>query len=185
MDLLSGLTLAAPAGLNAYIPLLGAALAQRFGWLELEEPFDVLGSWWMIAIIVALLLVEIVADKVPAVDHANDAVQTVVRPVAGGILAVAASGTVDISPWVLAVAGVLIAGSVHAVKASARPAVNVSTAGVGTPVVSTIEDAVATVLTVMALLVPLLAFAAIVALVIWAIVVVRRFRRRQSDAGQT
>jgi len=181
MDLLSGLTLAAPAGLNAYIPLLGAALAQRSGWIHLEEPFDVLGSWWLIGIIVALLLVEIVADKVPAVDSANDAVQTVVRPVAGGVLAVAASGQIDVSPWVLALAGVLIAGGVHAVKASARPVVNVSTAGVGAPVVSTIEDVVAVVLTVMALVVPLLAFVAIAALVVWAVVVVRRFRRRLRD----
>lgn len=185
MDLLSGLTLAAPAGLNAYIPLLGAALAQRFGWIELEEPFDALGSWWLIAVIVLLLLVEVVADKVPAVDTANDAVQTVVRPVAGGILAVAASGAVDISPWILAVAGVLITGAVHAVKASARPVVNLSTAGVGGPVVSTIEDVVAAVLTVLALVVPLLAFVAIAALVIWAVLVVRRFRRRWSGAGQS
>ena len=78
----------------------------------------------------------------------------------------------------------LIAGGVHAVKASARPVVNVSTAGVGAPVVSTIEDVVAAVLTVMALVVPLLAFAAIAALVIWAIVVVRRFRRRRTSTGR-
>ena len=76
MDILSGLTLAAPAGLNAYIPLLAVALAQRFGWLELGTPWELLGEWWSIALIAVLLVVEIVADKVPAVDHVNDVVQT-------------------------------------------------------------------------------------------------------------
>ena len=76
MDVLSGITLAAPAGVNAYIPLLAVAVAERLGWLHLNAPYDVLGSWWVIAIIAVLLAVEVVADKVPAVDHVND----VIRP---------------------------------------------------------------------------------------------------------
>ena len=55
MDVLSGLTLAAPAGLNAYIPLLAVALAERFGWVHLREPFDGIGSWWVIGLIAVLL----------------------------------------------------------------------------------------------------------------------------------
>ena len=113
------------------------ALAERLGWLQLDAPYDILGAWWVIAIIAVLLIVEVVADKVPAVDHVNDVIQTVVRPAAGGLLAVSASGHGSVSPVVLLVAGVLIAGGVHAVKASARPVVNVSTAGAGAPVVST------------------------------------------------
>lgn len=183
MDVLSGLTLAAPAGLNAYIPLLVVALAERFGWLHLDEPYDMLGSGWAIALIAVLLVVEVVADKVPAVDHANDAVQTVVRPAAGGLLAAAASGRGAASSVVLVICGILIAGGVHAVKASARPAVNVSTAGIGAPVVSTIEDVVAFVLAVLALAVPLLALAAVAGLVVWAVVVIRRWRRRWRGGG--
>jgi len=119
MEAITGIALAAPAGLNAYIPLLAVALAQRFGFLELRPPFQLLGEWWMIAIIAALLAVEIVADKVPAVDHANDAVQTFLRPAAGGILAVAASGNAEVQPWLFVLVGVLLAGSVHAVKVAA------------------------------------------------------------------
>ncbi len=185
MDPLSGLTLAAPAGVNAYIPLLAVALAERLGWLHLKEPYDALGSWWAIALIAVLLAVEVVADKVPAVDHVNDAIQTVIRPAAGGLLAVSASGEGTLSAVAMLVAGVLIAGGVHSVKASARPAVNVSTAGLGAPVVSTIEDVGAALVTVLALVVPLLALAVIVALVIWAVVVVRRFRRRRVGAGRS
>jgi hypothetical protein len=178
VDVLSGLTLAAPAGLNAYIPLLAVALAERFGWVHLREPFDGIGSWWVIAVIAVLLLVEVVADKVPAVDHVNDAIQTVVRPAAGGLLAISASQQGTVQPLVLLVAGVLIAGGVHAVKATARPAVNVSTAGVGAPVVSTGEDILAVIGTVLALLVPVLAAVLIGAAVLVAVVLLRRRRHR-------
>jgi len=182
VDVLSGLTLAAPAGVNAYIPLLAVALAERFGWLHLDAPYDLLGSWWAIALIAVLLVVEVTADKVPGVDHVNDAVQTVVRPAAGGLLAVAASGRGTASSVLLLVAGILIAGGVHAVKASARPVVNVSTAGIGAPVVSTVEDVGALIVTVMALVVPLLALAVILGLVVWAVVAVRRWWRRSAAA---
>jgi len=186
VDVLSGLTLAAPAGVNAYIPLLAVALAERLGWLHLDAPYDILGAWWVIAIIAVLLIVEVVADKVPAVDHVNDVIQTVVRPAAGGLLAVSASGHGSVSPVVLLVAGVLIAGGVHAVKASARPVVNVSTAGAGAPVVSTLEDIGAVIVTVLALLVPVLAAIVIIAVVVVAIVTIRRWRRRHRAAqGRT
>lgn len=157
MELLTALGLSLPAGLNAYIPLLAVALAQRFEWLALAEPFDVMGEWWMIAVIAVLLLVEIVADKVPAVDSVNDAIQTVVRPAAGGIVAVAAAGNaVDVSPWLLVLAGVLLAGGVHVAKATTRPAVNATTAGVGAPVVSVIEDIGALLMSIVAIVAPIL-----------------------------
>ena len=157
MELLTALGLAIPAGLNAYIPLLAVALAQQFELLQLKAPFDILGEWWMIAIIAVLLVIEIVADKVPAVDNVNDAIQTFVRPAAGGIVAVAVAGSAtDVAPWLLVLTGVLLAGGTHAVKATARPIVHVSTAGTGGPVVSTAEDAGAAVLSVVAILAPIL-----------------------------
>ena len=157
MELLTALGLAIPAGLNAYIPLLAVALAQQFEWLQLRAPFDVLGEWWMIAIIAVLLVIEIVADKVPAVDNVNDVIQTFVRPAVGGIVAVAVAGSAtDVAPWLLVLSGVLLAGGTHAVKATARPIVHVSTAGTGGPVVSTAEDAAAAVLSFVAIAAPIL-----------------------------
>ena len=180
MDPLSGLTLAAPAGVNAYIPLLAVALAERFGWLSLRSPFDQMGSWWFIVLVAVLLLVELVADKVPVVDHANDVIQTFVRPAAGGLLAVASSHQGGIQPWLLLIAGVLVAGGVHAVKAAARPVVNVSTGGAGAPVVSTIEDIGALGISVLALLVPILAFLLVVGAIAFAMWSVWRWRRRRA-----
>lgn len=157
MELLTALGLSLPAGLNAYIPLLAVALAQRFGWLELAEPFDVMGEWWMIAVIAVLLVIEVVADKVPAVDSVNDAIQTFVRPAAGGIVAVATAGSAtEVSPWLLVLAGVVLAGGVHAAKATTRPAVNATTAGAGAPVVSAIEDVGAVAMSAVAIAAPVL-----------------------------
>ncbi len=180
MDVLSGIALAAPAGLNAYIPLLGVALAERFGWLVLREPFDILGEWWMIALIAALLAIEIVADKIPAVDHANDAVQTIVRPAAGGLLAVSASGAGTMSTVALVVVGVLLAGGVHSAKAAARPVINATTGGVGAPIASTTEDVGAAGLTVLAIAAPLLALLVVAALLTWVAWAVRRRLRGRS-----
>ena len=186
MDILTSLGLSIPAGLNAYIPLLAVALAQRFGWLTLREPFGVLGSWWLIAIIAVLLAVEIVADKVPVVDHANDVVQTLVRPAVGGIVAMAGSGSAStVSPWLLVIIGVLFAGGVHAAKATARPAVNVTTGGTGAPLVSTAEDAGAVAMTAVAIALPILVvfFLAAIAAVLWWLW--RRARRKRCDRLQS
>lgn len=177
MDPLSGLALAAPAGLNAYIPLLALALAQYFGWVHLSQPYDLIGAWWAIVVIAVLLVVEVAADKIPLVDHVNDAIQTVVRPAVGGLVAVSASGQGQLSPWLL-LAGILVAGGVHSVKATARPVVNVSTVGVGTPVVSTVEDVGASIISVLALAAPVVAVILVVALLIAAALAIRRLRIR-------
>lgn len=173
MEILTGLGLAIPAGLNAYIPLLTVSVAQALGWIRLEEPYALLGEWWAIALIAVLLAIETVADKVPAVDHVNDIIQTVVRPAAGGLLFAAATAGGDyVHPVVWIVAGVLVAGGVHAAKATARPAVHASTAGVGGPVVSVVEDVVSFVIAVVAIVAPL------VVLLVVMLVAIYVFRRR-------
>lgn len=178
MELLTALGLSIPAGLNAYIPLLAVALAQQFGWMRLRAPFDTLGEWWMIAVIVVLLIVEIVADKVPAVDHVNDVIQTFIRPAAGGIVAVAASQQSETSAWLLVLAGVILAGGVHAAKAGVRPAVNVTTAGAGTPVVSALEDVGAALMSIVAIALPAL----VVVIVVGLAYALWRLRRRGREA---
>lgn len=165
MDILSAVGLALPAGLNAYIPLLGLAIAQRLDIVSLRAPFDQLGEWWAILLIAVLLTVEIVADKVPAVDHANDLIQTVVRPAAGAVVMVAASGQAGQNyPLVMVMLGVLLAGGVHAVKASARPVVNATTGGLGAPVASAAEDVFAAGSTVVAIALPALVIGVIAAM---------------------
>ena len=184
MDILTALGLSIPAGLNAYIPLLAVALAERFDWLDLREPFDVLGSWWMIAIVAVLLVVEVVADKVPAVDHVNDIIQSLIRPAAGGIVAVAGSGaTSEVSPWGLVLMGVLFAGGVHAAKATGRVVVNASTGGIGAPAASAAEDTGAIALSAAAILLPILVVFVLGLLLVgmWWLWRRERVRRRESE----
>ena len=161
MDLASGLLtafgLAASAGLNAYIPLLIVALLGRFTtWFALNSPWDALTSWWVIGALVLLTLVEFFADKAPAVNHVNDVIQTFVRPAAGAILFAASAGAVsNIHPIVAMVAGLLVAGGVHTVKAAAvRPAVTATTGGLGNIPVSLAEDAAAVFISIAAIVVP-------------------------------
>ena len=143
MEMLTGVMaafgLSASAGLNAYIPLLVISLTARFtDLIHLSEPWDALTSWWIIGLLFVLSLIEFFADKFPAVNHANDVIQTFVRPVAGAIVFAASANVItEVHPVLALGAGVLVSGTVHAVKAAAvRPAVTVSTGGVGNVPVS-------------------------------------------------
>ncbi len=172
--------LSSSAGLNAYLPLLIVALTARFtNLIELRPPFDWLTNPWVIGVLVVLLLIETVADKIPAVDHANDVIQTVVRPAAGAILFAANSNAIsNIHPGVALVCGLLLAGSVHATKATLRPVVTVTTGGLGNPVVSTVEDIIAVVVSILSILVPVFTF---VALMVFFVYAFRWWRRRRAN----
>jgi hypothetical protein len=153
----SAFGLSSAAGLNAYLPLLVVALTARFtNLIELNEPWDVLTSWWVIGVLVVLLLIEMTVDKVPAVDTINDGINTFIRPVAGAILFAASYGVVgDMHPVLALICGLLVAGGVHAVKATARPAVTATTAGLGNWLVSLSEDVLSFITAVLAILVPI------------------------------
>ncbi|ATO16719.1 DUF4126 domain-containing protein [Micromonospora sp. WMMA2032] len=193
LEVLTGSGLAASAGLNAYIPLMLMGLLARYtDLIELPSGWQWLGNGWVLAILAVLLAVEVVADKVPVVDHVNDMVQTVVRPTAGGLAFGAGSGseTVTVSDpdtffsthqWVPVVVGVLIALGVHLLKAAARPVVNATTAGFGAPVASTAEDATSVVMSVVAILLPVLVLVFAVGLVVFAVWLVRRRRHRRRE----
>jgi hypothetical protein len=156
-DILTAFGLSASAGLNAYIPLLIVALMTRFGLIELQYPYNLIGSGWAIAALVFLLVVEILADKVPMIDHANDIIATFIRPTAGALLFAGSTGTVEAMPPVLAlVLGFLVAGATHSAKATARPVITASTGGVGNPVISLLEDIAALLTSLVAILAPLL-----------------------------
>jgi hypothetical protein len=169
--------LSSSAGLNAYLPLLVVALLARFtDLITLSPPWDTLESWWVIGVLTVLLLIEILVDKVPAVDSINDAIQTFIRPVAGAVLFAASAGVISEAHPVLAmIAGLLVAGGVHAAKATARPIVTGATAGVGNPVVSTVEDVASLVLAVLAIVVPILGLLLLILVIIWFF----RWRRRK------
>lgn len=176
--ILTGLGLAAAAGLNAYIPLLVVGLLGAVDWIALPEPYSLLANPWVLAVVAVLLAVEVLADKIPAVDSANDVIGTVVRPAAGAVLFAASTGvTGSLSPELSLVLGLVTAGAVHGTKAAARPVLNAGTAGAAAPVVSTVEDAVSFGLALVAIFVPIAVVLFLVVFTVWA---VRAIRRRRS-----
>ena len=186
---LTGLGLSAAAGLNAYIPLLLVGVLARFtDVLTLPEPYRWIQSGWALGVVAVLLAAELVLDKVAVVDHVNDLVQTLVRPTVGGVIfaATGAAEQADASPWmrehpwVGVLLGVVVAGAVHATKATVRPLVNATTAGAGTPVVSAAEDAASLGMSLVAVFLPLLVVVALLLLAWAGVALFRRARRRRA-----
>ena len=171
LGIFSAFGLSASAGLNAYIPLLVVALMARFTTLiKLKPPYDVLTSWWIIGLLIVLTIIEFVVDKIPAVHHINDFIlQTFVRPIAGAIVFAASTNVISNVHPVLALAlGLLMAGSVHAVKTVViRPAVGIATAGAGTIPASVAEDITSTSLSVLSIMVPVAVTVLVVLFFTW------------------
>jgi len=196
LELLTGAGLAAAAGLNAYIPLLVMGLAARFDWIGLPSGWAWLENEWVLGIIGVLLVIEIVADKVPAVDSVNDWIQTVVRPASGGIVFAGGIGTETVAvddpgtffssgAWVPVVIGIGLALLVHLGKMAVRPVANLATGGLAAPVLSSAEDGASVVLVVLALMAPLLVLLGLGLLVLGFVLLARRSRdrRRQRAAA--
>jgi len=182
LNVFTAFGLSTSAGLNAYLPLLVVALLARFtDLITLKSPWNALESWWVIGVLAVLLLIELLVDKVPAVDSINDVIQTFIRPVAGAVLFAASAGTLSEAHPVLAlICGLLVAGGMHAAKATARPIITGTTGGTLNPVVSTLEDVLSLVLAILAILVPILLFVVLLLIILW-LVRWRRRRREQSS----
>ncbi len=185
VEILSAFGLSAATGLNAYLPLLIVGLIARFtDWITLKAPWNTLENTWVLVAVAILLVIETVVDKIPAVDTINDIIQTFIRPAAGAVLFAAGSNVIsDISPVAAMICGLLVAGGVHAAKATARPVITAGTAGTANPVISTAEDVVSGVSAFMAIVLPVLAAVFIVALLglfIWW--KVRKAGNRTADA---
>lgn len=177
----SAFGLSASAGLNAYIPLLTVALLAKFtNLIKLSEPWDALTSWWIIGLLLVLSAVEFFADKIPAVNHVNDIIQTFVRPAAGAIVfAASAHALTEVSPILSIASGILVAGSVHAVKSLAvRPAITATTAGTANVPVSIAEDLISTALSILAVVLPVVIACALV--LITAYIIWRIYRRSRA-----
>ena len=165
--------LSASAGLNAYIPLLVVGVIAHYSnWIKLTPPYDLLANPWILILVSLLLIIEMLVDKIPAVNHINDIIQTVFRPAAGAIVfAASAHILTGVNPLLALACGLLVAGSVHTVKSAAvRPAVTATTGGAAYIPVSIAEDGIATVLSILSILIPVLVgiiLIILIALIIW------------------
>ncbi len=170
------------SGINLYATVATLGVLQRLHLVKLPGGLHILGEWWLIGLAAALYLIEFVADKIPAVDSAWDAIHTFIRVPAGAILAATAFAEFD--PAVKMAAMILgggIALSSHGTKAATRLAANTSPEPVSNIALSLTEDVVAfgsTILMVFFPIVMLIVVAIFLILVIWlAPKIIRALRR--------
>jgi hypothetical protein len=167
MHILTGLGLSGAAGLNAYVPLLAVGILSRLGYLHLNDSYSLLASWPVLIVLGLLAVVDFIADKVPAVDHAWHAIGAFVAPVAGAVVFATQSGAASGVPPSIALAlGFLLAGGFHATRAAVRPVATATTGGTANAGFSLAEDATAVTLSMFAVFVPVLGALILVALIV-------------------
>lgn len=170
--------LAACAGLRAWLPLFLAAGMARLGFLELGESFAFVQSDKALVAFGLATLLEVAADKIPAVDHALDSISTIARPAAGALLAASVLGTVS-EPLTAITLGLAVGApsalAPHAAKSLLRVGATAFTGGLANPIISLIEDIATAVLFAVALIVPVL----VVALLLLLLAAFWRRRVRQ------
>jgi hypothetical protein len=187
MDLVTALGRVIPfalaSGVNLYATVAVLGLCSRFGWVALPEQFQAFAHPAVIGVALTLYVVEFVADKIPWVDTAWDAVHTVIRPVGGALVAVTVLG--DASPAVQGLAALLggsVAMTAHVSKAGTRAVANASPEPFTNWILSFVEDLFAVGLSYVALQHPYIALlASIVVLTVIALsasLLIRAIRRR-------
>lgn len=191
---LTGAGLSAAAGLNAYIPFLIVAVVARFTEVvNLPAQYAWIESDWAIGAAAVLLVGEVVFDKIPVVDHINDAIGTFIRPASGGLIFAATQAADDLeqgssfmqdNPWIGVVLGIVTAGIVHTGKAISRPVINASTIGIGAPLASTAEDTASVGLSFVAIFFPVIVIFALLLMLWGGIVLWRKGRRRRQQREQ-
>jgi Domain of unknown function (DUF4126) len=183
-SVLAAFGLSGAAGLNAWIPLLAAGLLDRAGQLQLAEPYDVIATTPGLIVLGVLFVLDFVGDKVPAIDSLLHAIGSVVHPASGAIVfAAPTEAPTDIPSIVLFALGATVAGSLHATRATVRPASTTLTAGAANPVLSFGEDVSSAVLSVVAVLAPLLGVLLLMVVAVTALLWWRRIARARRSRG--
>lgn len=184
LALLSGIAIAAACGLRAFLPLFAVGLAAHVGWIDLHQGSEWLAQAPALWALGTAAVLEIVGDKIPFVDHALDAVGTLLRPVAAvvGTLAVLRGWG---EPWA-GIASLVLGGAafaIHATKAKARLGSSAITLGHANPLLSITEDITSIGLLIAGLLAPLVAAVLVLVLAIWLARRMARSTRRPSPSA--
>lgn len=184
LGLLLGLGLSASTGLNTFLPLLLLSAAARFhvAGIELGSKFEWLTSDAAIITLIVACIVELIADKVPAVDHFLDSAGTFIRPVAGAVAS--ASVLTGIDPMVAAILGIIVGAptslGMHTLKAGTRVASSATTFGCANPILSILEDILSFSLSIIAIFLPILVPVALALLVLVLWRVMKRIRSQRT-----
>ena len=178
-----GIGLAASAGFRVFVPMLVAAIAAKAGILPLNESFQWLSSWTSIAILGTATIVEILAYYIPVVDNILDTVATPLAVVAGTLLLTSVLPIdSELMKWIT---GAAVGGGSAAVVQSGSALTRLTstkmTAGLGNPVVATVENVAATGTSILSLIIPFFVLAIFLLLVILIFTSLRKRLRRKAE----
>ena len=195
-----GLTygLALASGVNAYFPLLAFAIAARWFHLYKVNPsFSFITQTWFMVALAILAVADLLADKIPGIDHIWDAIHTFIRPVAGAFVAAASDNRIHVLPnttymgthimtmginlsltlIVVMLIGGVLALMTHVTKASTRIASTATTAGLLNIVLSIVEDIGVVLATLLSLFAPIVMFVVVILFVLIFLLLARRILR--------
>jgi hypothetical protein len=182
-----GFSLAACAGLRAFLPLLIAGMTARFtDSVELGDSFAFLSSTPALVVFGVATVAEIVGDKIPAVDHALDVFGTFARPAAGALLSAAVLYQVEDPLWALGIGicvGAPTAAVPHVVKSATRGLSSTLTFGLGNPVLSILEDLTAITIAIMAVVLPIVVGFSVLVIGLVVLAWIVRLRRARGTAA--
>ncbi len=153
-----GVGLATACGLRVFIPLLVVSFASHFHYLPLSVGFHWMSSTSALLGFSVAAGVEVAGYYIPWVDHVLDVIATPAAMTAGTIVTVALMTNVDpFYKWALGViAGGGMAGLMQGTTVVARGASTATTGGLANPLVSTVELIGSLILSVLAIVVPIL-----------------------------
>jgi hypothetical protein len=175
LQILGGIGLAASVGFRAFLPPLVVGLLGRFDVISLRAGLDWMETTPALVVFGTAVVVELLADKIPAVDHALDAAASFVKPAAGAL--VFAAALTDLPPlWTVVVSlvvGGATAGGVHIAKSGLRLASTGATGGIANPILSIAEDGISLTGSLLSIFVPIL----LIFLLIVGALVLRRIVR--------
>ena len=186
LGILLGLGLSASTGLNTFLPLLLLSAAARFNiaGIELGTKFEWLTSDAAMITLIVACVIELIADKIPAVDHFLDSAGTFIRPLAGALAS--ASVLTGLDPMVAAIIGLIVGAptslGLHTLKAGTRVASTATTFGCANPVLSLIEDVISVSLSVIAIFLPIVVPFALAVLVFALYRLMKRVRSGSNAA---
>ncbi len=179
LSVLLGISLSAAAGFRVFVPFLVLSISSKAGFVELSSGFSWVGSTPALILFAVATVLEIVAYYVPYIDNILDMMVIPVAVIAGTVLT--ATVITDMSPmlkWSLAIiAGGGASVAIHSATTAVRGATTALTAGFGNNVVTTTENITSTVLSIFAIITPILA---ILLLVVVVIVIIKLWKKRKS-----
>jgi hypothetical protein len=170
-------------GIRALLPLALLSIAAHFGYVHPPGGLEWLGSTSVTAVLIAVAIAEMLADKIPLLDHALHFVQVATKPAAAAILVAGIAHPQNRDVLItLMVLGALNALGVHAVTSGIRIGSTATTGGLANPLISTTEDVAAGGTTVLALVAPFVAAAVSLIVAVTIALFVRRWYRRRNAA---